>query len=244
MCVYEIFLHTQTSLAERVALKRTKLLFWIWLAVFTSVEFRADMSVNTLWIWSCFEWDICIEVGVILCIETNLNTFKWRDLAYLLLFFTFASPLWKGRSVFGATCTYFVAQKLCNGFVDLALGLHENDWELNIRCAKSSTTQQVQIPRESKLLMGLFFPDSSLWVTHPKRIGVLSHLSHRVREPQFEEIHMQHKRNQLLERLSDLFISWVGQSYFRELSHLFIHSSAAQQEGRGRGRWVESQCRN
>lgn len=203
------------------------------------------MSVNSLWIWRCFEWDICIQVGVILCIETNLNTFKWRDLAYLLPFFTFASPLWKGRSVFGATCTYFVAQKPCNGFVDLALGLHENDGELNIRCAKWSTAQQVQIPRRVETIDGIIFFLTRVYESLTLReLGFLSHLSHRVREPQFEEIHMQHKRNPLPERLSDLFISWVGQSYFGELSHLFIHSSAAQQEGRGRGRRVESRYRN
>lgn len=48
-------------------------------------------------------------------------------------------------------CTYFV------GFVDLALGLHENDGELNVRCAKSSATQQVQIPRGVETIEGIIF---------------------------------------------------------------------------------------
>lgn len=127
----------------------------------------------------------------------------------------------------------------------LALELHENDEELKMHCANRAQHNRSKFLKGSKLLMGLFFPDSSLWVTHPKRrlrfwvTSVTESESYSLRKSICDTSATYSQNDWVICSFRE-----SCKSYFRELSHLFIHSSTAQQEGRGRGRWVESQYRN
>lgn len=74
-------------------------------------------GITAVLIEACF-----YRTGVILCVKTNLNTFKlvWYSptatcaLAHFSPLFMFASPLWIGRTICSALYMDFLAQKLGN----------------------------------------------------------------------------------------------------------------------------------